>query len=305
MKRTVETAAPIAVHRFHELWVHTGTTCNLSCPFCHEGSSPGDTRLQAPSAEEVLPLLASAAAAGARRFVFTGGEPLIHKGIQELLSGALKLRPVLVLTNGTAPWIRRSQQLAALRVLEHPLSFRVSIDTPDEAVHDAQRGLKNFRKAIEGLRLLHAAGFETGITRQVQAGEDATQVRQRFRALLRRNGLPEDMPIVALPQLGALDPATGPAMAPIGTLAAVTAGVDGAGITQRALPLCAGGRMLIRRGGVLKLTACALVDDDPGFDRPAAIETALLTPTYPVHRRCGLCLQGGVNYVGADLPPGV
>ena len=91
-----------------------------------------------------------------RRFILTGGEPLILKGIQELLVEALELRPVLVLTNGTAPWIRRSQQLAALRAAAHPLSFRVSLDTPDEAAHDAQRGLKNFRKALEGLKLLHA-----------------------------------------------------------------------------------------------------------------------------------------------------
>ena len=26
-----------------ELWFHTGTNCNLRCPFCFEGSKPGDT----------------------------------------------------------------------------------------------------------------------------------------------------------------------------------------------------------------------------------------------------------------------
>ena len=78
-----------------------------------------------------MPILRVAAAAGARRFIFTGGEPLILQGHpRNCCVEALELRPVLVLTNGTAPWIRRSQQLAALREAPHALSFRVSLDYP-------------------------------------------------------------------------------------------------------------------------------------------------------------------------------
>jgi molybdenum cofactor biosynthesis enzyme MoaA len=294
----VETAAPIALREFRDLWIHTGTACNLSCPFCHEGSSPADTRLQAISAAEVLPVLTAAAAAGVRRFILTGGEPLILKGIQELLRAALRLAPVLVLTNGTAPWIRRSQQLAALRDAQHALSFRVSLDTPDEAAHDAQRGLKNFRKAVEGLKLLHAAGFEVGITRQIDPGEDANRVAHRFRQLLRRQLLPEELSIVALPQLGAFQSAAGPPMASAPVTATRSANVP-------VETLCSRGRMLIRREGQLRLTACALVDDDPLFDRPADIASALCAPISPVHRRCSLCRGEDVNYVGADGPHGV
>jgi organic radical activating enzyme len=288
-------ATPIRLQSFRDLWIHTGTACNLSCPFCHEGSSPGDSRLQALTAAEVLPVLAAAAAAGVRRFILTGGEPLVLKGIQELLLAALQLRPVLVLTNGTAPWIRRSQQLAALRAAPHPLSFRVSLDTPDEVAHDAQRGLKNFRKAVEGLKLLHAAGFDTGITRQVQPGEDAALIAHRFRQVLRRNDLPEELSVIALPQLGALGSAP----------PAVRSGTPEAEEGLRCPPLCSVGRMLVRRDGLLKLTACALVDDDPAFDRIPEIESALAAPIDPVHPRCRLCLGGGVNYVGADPPAGV
>src|SRR6185369_12968501 len=118
---------------------------------------------------------------GVERFAFTGGEPLILKGIREILLQALALRPVLVLTNGTAPFIRRNHQLAELAGAPHPLSFRVSIDHPDEARHDAGRGLKNFRKALEGLRLLHAAGFAVGITRLATPEEDAAAVERAFR----------------------------------------------------------------------------------------------------------------------------
>lgn len=33
-------------HVLRELWFHTGTICNLRCPFCLEGSNPGNNRLQ-------------------------------------------------------------------------------------------------------------------------------------------------------------------------------------------------------------------------------------------------------------------
>ena len=274
----------ISITRRRELWLHTGTACNLSCPFCHEGSKPADTRLQALSLAEIAPLLDQAAALGVERFVFTGGEPLILRDIHTILRHALQLRPVLVLTNGTAPFIRRAHQLASLRDLPHAPSFRISIDYPDETQHDAGRGFRNFRKAMEGLRLLHAAGFVVGITRQWQPGEDTHAVRNRFRNLLRKQGLPEDLSIIALPQLGALETDAFPA----------AASAEGVQIPT----LCSRGRMLIKRAGNLQLTACALVDDDAAFDQPPQLAAALAAAVAPTHPRCRLCLTGGVDYTG-------
>jgi molybdenum cofactor biosynthesis enzyme MoaA len=282
-------AHTIALTRLRELWLHTGTACNLSCPFCHEGSKPGDQRLQAFTLAEIAPVLDEAVSLGVERFAFTGGEPLILRDIHAILTHALQLRPVLVLTNGTAPFIRRTQQLASLREQPHALSFRVSIDYADEARHDAGRGLKNFRKALEGLRLLHAAGFAVSITRQLQPGEDPVAIENRFRNLLRKQRLPEDLPIVALPELGALGTAAMTAVEP-------TAGAETA---------CSRSRMLIRREGALRLAPCPLVDDDPGFDMPANLEIACKVPIFPTHARCRLCRDGCVNYIGAGMTAGV
>jgi hypothetical protein len=273
---------PIALTRLRELWLHTGTACNLSCPFCHEGSKPGDQRLQGFTLAQIAPMLDEAVALGAERFAFTGGEPLILRDIHAILTHALQLRPVLVLTNGTAPFIRRTQQLASLREQPHALSFRVSIDYPDEARHDEGRGLRNFRKALEGLRLLHAAGFAVGITRQQQADEDAVAIANRFRNLLRKQRLPEDLPVMALPELGALGTPAKAAEEP--TASAETA--------------CSRSRMLIRRDGALRLAPCPLVDDDPAFDAPADLALACTAPIFPTHARCSLCRCVGVNYIG-------
>jgi len=269
--------------------VHTGTACNLSCPFCHEGSKPGDTRIAAPTLQQLAPLLDAAAARGVERFAFTGGEPLILKGILEILLYALGLRPVLVLTNGTAPFIRRAHQLAMLRDAPHPACFRVSIDYPDEQRHDAGRGLKNFRKALEGLRLLHAAGFEVGITRQITPGEDADAVAARFSQVLRRHNLPEDLPMVALPQLGALGDDEGQA----------------APSTPRSgpapEPACARSRMVMISGGAPGFHACPLTDDAPRFACGATLDAAIAARVAPDHPRCSLCLGPGVDYAGTGM----
>ncbi len=281
------TAGPIIrLERLRELWIHTGTACNLSCPFCHEGSKPGDARLEAPSLAELAPHLEAAAAQGVERFAFTGGEPLILKGIHEILLHALGLRPVLVLTNGTAPFIRRSHQLAALRAAPHALSFRVSIDSPDEAVHDAGRGLKNFRKALEGLRLLHEAGFGVGITRQQQAQEDSRAVALRFRQLLRKQHLPEDLSVVALPALGALGEPFTPIAADLGTSAG---------------PCCTSGRMLLRRGNALRFHACPLTDDAERFDVGVTLDAAIAATVTADHPRCAVCHRSGVDYAGPPI----
>lgn len=286
------TGAPVlSIQRFRELWIHTGTACNLSCPFCHEGSKPGDDRLQAPTLAQLQPLLHEAAALGVERFAFTGGEPLILKGIHEILLAALELRPTLVLTNGTAPFIRRPHQLAVLRSAPHALSFHVSIDSPEESVHDAGRGLKNFRKAMEGLRILHEAGFATGILSQPHKHADSAAVVSRFRQLLRRQQLPQDLPVYCMPELGALHTASA-------TGSAVEANLDHTGLMRVAA--CARGRMLIKRNNTLWLTACPMVDDDTGFDQAADLRAVIATPTTAAHRRCPTCLAAGVCYGGVQ-----
>lgn len=275
----------VLLQQLRDLWIHTGTPCNLSCPFCHEGSKPADTRLQAPAFEAVAAQLDAAAQLGVQRFCFTGGEPLIHRDIVRILRHALQLRPCLLLTNGTAPLIRRPQHLAQLHGLPHALTFRVSIDHPDETRHDAGRGYKTFRKAVQGLQLLHHAGFAVGITRLQETGEDAAAIKQRYRNLLRRNHLPDSMPVYPLPALGLPDQTPPSVSWPAPQSATHTA--------------CQVSRMLIQRGEALHYSPCMLVDDDPTFDMSADLNQACATPTPLRHARCGVCLNTAFDYAGA------
>jgi sulfatase maturation enzyme AslB (radical SAM superfamily) len=275
--------ANIVLSQLKELWLNTGTACNLSCPFCHEGSSPGDSRVPALGYEQACRTIDAAMDLGVERFAFTGGEPLILRDIQRILLYALDRRPCLVLTNGTAPMIRRTQHLAQLRSAPHPLSFRVSIDYADEAAHDAGRGLRNFRKAVQGLKLLFDAGFEVGVTRRLQPDENAAVTDARFRQIFTRNQLPRDLSIVALPELGPLHASVIPAHASVSTPRA---------------PMCATSRTAQALGDGVAFTPCPMVDDDPQFLIAGPLDRACGQPVRPIHPRCELCRTIGIAYSG-------
>lgn len=268
----------IPLHALTELWVHTGTACNLECPFCLEGSRPGDTRLERIKPVEIKPILEQAAQFGARRFGFTGGEPLIVKDIVKILEHALSLRPCLLLTNGTAPLLKRLHQLQLLKHQPHPLSFRVSLDYPDEQRHDSARGWGNFRRALDGLQLLHTQGFTVSIARQREVDENSSEVAEKFRQLLRRASLPEDLPVAALPDFGR----------PGETAEIVLAATE---LQQPETLMCSYSRMVVKRQGQLCFYACGFTDDDPRFDLGDSLPAALTAHVELKHHRCSRCLR--------------
>ncbi|MGD9842087.1 MAG: radical SAM protein [Steroidobacteraceae bacterium] len=277
--------AQVNLQQLSELWIHTGTACNLECPFCLEGSRPGDTRLERIKLAEIKPYLYSAVQMGVQRFGFTGGEPLIVKDMVKILEYALELKPCLVLSNGTAPLLKRLHQLQLLKQHTHPLSFRISIDYPDQARHDTARGWGNFQRAIDGLQLLHAQGFVISIARQMDVDEDVAIVNEAYRLLLRKAHLPEDTRVIALPELGRL-------------------GTDSQ-ITQPVEPkdnnlMCTYSRMLLKREGQLRIYACAFTDDDVRFDLGATLQESTQQSVCLQHQRCRQCAQHGASYSEHD-----
>jgi len=280
-----DSALQLRIAKFSELWIHTGTACNLECPFCLEGSKPGDTRLEKPSLAELQPYLQAATQMGVERFAFTGGEPLIVKEIVKILEYALQLKPCLVFTNGTAPLIKRVHQLQLLKQQPHDLSFRVSLDHPDEQTHDADRGWGNFKRAVDGLKLLHSHGFAVSIARHCKSDENTAQIEARYRELLRKNKLPENTPILGLPDFGSLAAVSATEHKP------APAGLEE--LTDSAhQPMCTRSRMLVKKAGMATVWACPLTDDDPRFDTGPDLASSLAAPVAPRHSRCRLCMHG-------------
>jgi molybdenum cofactor biosynthesis enzyme MoaA len=273
----------IKLQHLTELWIHTGTACNLECPFCLEGSRPGDTRLERFKLTEIKPYLDEAAQLGVQQFCFTGGEPLIVKDIVKILEYALSLKPCLVLSNGTAPLLKRLHQLQLLKQQPHPLAFRISIDYPDQQRHDTARGWGNFQRALEGLQLLHQQGFDVSIARQMTDDEDRAAIDAAYQQLLRKTQLPESTQVVALPELGKLGTETHP----------------GKRVCQPAETshlMCSRSRMLLKQAGQLRVYACAFTDDDVRFDMGGSLKDAIAVRTHLQHQRCQQCVTRSATY---------
>ena len=277
----------IQPHALDELWFHTGTACNLDCPFCLEGSRPGDNRLQRITLDDVRPLIDEAVGLGVQQFSFTGGEPFVVKDMVQILALAATHRPCLVLTNGTAPVVRRLAQIRKLRGTPCPIAFRVSLDYPDVTRHDAGRGAGNFHLALQGLRALLDIGFSVSLARQMQPGCDDAEVDREFRQMLAAERLPVDLRIVAFPDFGVPGEHR---IVPRITEDCMTRYQTEA--TRRAF-MCAFSKMVVKQNGRMRVYACTLVDDDPRYDQGNSLADALKTRAPLEHHRCYSCFKYG------------
>jgi sulfatase maturation enzyme AslB (radical SAM superfamily) len=277
----------IQPHTLQELWFHTGTACNLACPFCLEGSKPGDTRIGRITLADARPFIDEALNLGVEQFSFTGGEPFIVKDFVNILRYAAASRPCLVLTNGTDPVLKRLHQIATLRETAHPVAFRISIDYPDRDRHDAGRGAGSFEQAWQSLEALHALGFRVSIARQIAAEEDSAAVEARYRALCAAHGLPESMTLVGFPDF--LTPGAHPRV-PLVTENCMTTYHTEA--TRRQF-MCAFSKMVIKLRGRMRVYACTLVDDDESYDLGGTLAESLGERVMMRHHRCYACFAYG------------
>ena len=278
----------IRPHGLDELWFHTGTACNLACPFCLEGSKPGDDRLQLLRLRDAVPFIEEALTLGVKQFSFTGGEPFINKDIIPILAYALQYRPCLVLTNGTEPLLRRINQLEPLLNCEYPLSFRVSLDFPDPVRHDSGRGQGMFASALAGLRKLHEMGFNVSLASQLSSGESG-HASAAFADILSNAGLPATLPVVEFPEFH--PPGTHVSTPRITENCLATYQTD----ESRDSFMCAFSKMVAKTGGRMKVYACTLVDDDPEYILGETLADAMQMAVPLKHHRCYSCFRYGAS----------
>lgn len=279
----------IESHKLEEVWFHTGTACNLACPFCLEGSKPGDSRLQQIRFADVAPFINEALTLGVQQFSFTGGEPFVNKDFVRILATALSYRPCLVLTNATAPLIKRLYQLESLLKQPHLLHFRVSLDHFDEAQHDAERGRGMFKLALEGMQYLYRMGFTVSIAHQAITDCDAAVVASRFQAVLAAHGLPGDLHRVEFPEFHPpVSQVDVPAITPYCMTTYQTE-------QTRQRFMCAFSRMIVKQAGRMRIYACTLVDDDLDYVLADTLTDSLAIPISLKHHRCYSCFRYGAS----------
>jgi len=272
-----------------ELWFHAGTNCNLRCPFCLEGSKPGDNRIEFLTLADARRFIDEALELGVKKFSFTGGEPFVNPEFIQILDYALEFRPCLVLTNATEPLMNQIGAVLPLRDKPNSLNFRVSLDHPDPVKHDESRGRGNFKKALTTLGRLHQSGFGVSIARLILSGEDSASVDHAYTPYFESAGVPLDLTIIKFPDFHL--PGSLPQVAEI-TETCMTRYLSG---EQRDNFMCNFSKMIVRKNGQCGVYACTLVDDVENYDLGKTLHEAMEQRVLLGHHRCYSCFAGGAS----------
>lgn len=138
----------LAVH------LHLTNRCNLECTYCFRESTP---RLPVHhTAEHFVDALRTMQpfAADDLKVTFTGGEPMMFPGFEDVVTASTELGyDNLLLTNGVLITPKRAAFIA-----RHFSEITISLDGPTEEVHAATRGQGNYERVLRGIRRLAEAG---------------------------------------------------------------------------------------------------------------------------------------------------
>jgi radical SAM protein with 4Fe4S-binding SPASM domain len=142
---------PPVVPPLDALFVNVTARCNLHCLHCFRG----DADARCLDLDVAKGLVDQLAAAGGRSLTLCGGEPLLYPGIRELLDHVGRRLKVQVTTNATL-LDREWAEFLASRV--DPV-VQISLEGAGPEIHDPVRGAGTFRRSLEAVGHLQAAGL--------------------------------------------------------------------------------------------------------------------------------------------------
>lgn len=172
--------------------------CDLRCRYCMPDQMSFAPRRELLSFAEIETLVDALIARGVRRLRLTGGEPLVRRGVADLLD-ALGTRigngldEITLTTNGT--------QLAGLAERIRASGVRrinVSLDTLDAARYAELTRRGQLERVLEGLAAARAAGLSIKINMVALAGVNEDEIAGMLRWCLERDfdlTLIETMPL--------------------------------------------------------------------------------------------------------------
>ena len=149
-----------------DLRVSVTDRCNFRCPYCMPAEKFGHDYVFMPKEqildfEEILRVVALLVPLGVRKLRLTGGEPLLRKGLHELIRGVREIpeiEDIAMTTNGTL--LKRT----AGQLRREGLSrLTISLDSLDPDVFSIMNGGRlSLEDVLEGIEAAEQAGF-TGI----------------------------------------------------------------------------------------------------------------------------------------------
>jgi hypothetical protein len=289
-----EPRAHVGLERLDVLWFNTGTLCNITCRHCYIDSSPTNDRLTYLSLSDVAQFLDELDATGQRprEIGFTGGEPFMNPDIIAILDQTLaRGHQALVLTNAMRPMRRHDGALLDLKArYGAKLMFRVSLDHPTQARHDAERGDGSFAKTCDGITFLSDHGFRIAIAGRAAFATAGPDPRAAYQALAGTNGwridADDQSQLVLFPEMDVR-----------GDVPEITTACWGILNKNPSDVMCATARMVIKRKGAAApvVVACTLIVDDPAFELGANLREAARDVSLN-HPHCAtFCVLGGAS----------
>ena len=291
-----ETRAQVELRDPQTLWFNTGTLCNIECANCYILSSPTNDAFVYLTADEVSDYLAQLGERrwNVREIAFTGGEPFMNPQMIEMARRPLAAGyEVLILTNAMRPMMRpRMRAGIEALVSEHGdrLTFRVSLDHHDAAVHDRERGAGSFAKALEGMDWLASIGARLAVAGRIEMAESEAEARAGYAALYAARGYAID---AANPGETVLFPEMDERVE-VPEITTECWGILGKSPDS---VMCASSRMVVRRKGAERaaVLACTLLP----YDAQVELGPTLADAERPVslnHPHCAkFCVLGGAS----------
>ncbi len=132
--------------------------CNLSCPQCFQDA--GEERLHELSTEEWLHIIDTFSATYQTRVCFSGGEPMMHPGIFELLERANERGlKVTLFSNGTF----FTDEKIVKRLEKSVERIQMSLDGATAEVNDSVRGKGVFDRVIQAAKWIEDSAISIDI----------------------------------------------------------------------------------------------------------------------------------------------
>lgn len=123
--------------------------CNATCSFCDIWEKPSPY----VTLEQVKKNLSDLKKLGVKVIDFTGGEPLLHREIDQLLAEAKRQGFITTLTTNTLLYPKKAESLKGKIDMLH-----FSLDSANKEEHDKSRGVACFDSLLESIKIAKAQG---------------------------------------------------------------------------------------------------------------------------------------------------
>ncbi len=199
-------APSVEMRKLNNIWFQlTGFTCNLKCRHCYLSCNPTNKTKNFLNMDKIRKTLDEVDKSGLEEIYLTGGEPLLHRDINNIIRHCIKYTDVTIITNGTLINDKKARFLRQIEIdNDYEIIFRISLDHYEERKNDEIRGKGSYKKILGGIKSLVNNGFNPIITAvNLWEEDEATFKNGYFKLLSEFNFEPSEINLKIIPPVKA------------------------------------------------------------------------------------------------------